>query len=58
MPFPNEGGHGHDVVGTYDQFEFRSLRSSDVTLLSLNFKKFFKNLQMAHPLQQKSLKSM
>jgi hypothetical protein len=36
MPFPN---HGHDVVGTYDQFEFWSLRSSDVTLLSLHFKK-------------------
>jgi hypothetical protein len=39
MPFPSEGGHGHDVVSTYDKFAFWSLRSLDVTLLSLYFEK-------------------
>jgi hypothetical protein len=41
MPSPNEGGHGH--VGTYDQFAFWSLKSLDVTLLSLHFKNVLYN---------------
>ncbi len=58
MPFPSEGGHGHDVGWHIWPVCILELKMFERQSIVLGLQKGFVKFQMAHPMQQKLLKSM
>jgi hypothetical protein len=58
MPFPNEGGHGHDVGWHIWPVCILQLKIFGRQFIIFGLQKHFVKFQMAHSMQQKLLKLM